>query len=73
MPATRTAKPGTDADATTSVIAGLRNQLGHAGIIDHPSVRHELRKLDELLLSQFDQAAGYKPGRHRSSIAASEG
>ncbi|HET7012505.1 MAG TPA: hypothetical protein VFI65_01250 [Streptosporangiaceae bacterium] len=69
MPASRTAtttKP--DADATTTVIARLRNQLGHAGVIDHPSVRRELRKLDELLLSQFDQA-DYKPGRHRSPIA----
>ena len=72
MPATRTAKPGTDADATTSVIARLRNQLGHAGVIDHPSVRRELRKLDELLLSQFDQTAGAKPGRHRSPVGATE-
>jgi hypothetical protein len=71
MAATRTAKP--DADATTTVIARLRNQLGTAGILEHPSVRRELRKLDELLLSQFDQD-GYKPGRHRSPIgAAAEG
>jgi hypothetical protein len=69
MPATRTTKPGTDADATTSVIARLRNQLGNAGTLEHPAVLRELRKLDELLLSQFDQT-GHKPGRHRSPIAA---
>jgi hypothetical protein len=66
MPATRTAK--TDADATSTVIARLRNQLGHAGVIEHPAVRRELRKLDELLLTQFDQA-DHKPGRHRSTVA----
>jgi hypothetical protein len=71
MPATRTTKSGSDADATTTVIARLRNQLANAGIIDHPSVRRELRKLDELLLSQFDQA-GHTPGRHRSPIGAAE-
>lgn len=68
MPATRTAKPGTDADATTTSIAKLRNQLGNAAMMEHPAVRRELRKLDELLLSQHDQA-GHKPGRHRSPIA----
>jgi hypothetical protein len=71
MPATRTIKSGTDAATTTTVIARLRNQLGHAGIIDNPAVRRELRQLDELLLSQFDQA-GHKPGRHRSPISATE-
>jgi len=54
------------------VIARLRNQLGHAGVIDNPAVRRELRKLDELLLSQFDQT-GYKPGRHRSPVGVTEG
>ncbi len=72
MPATRTTKPGTDADATTTVIARLRNQLGHAGVMEHPAVRRELRKLDELLLSQLDQA-GHKPGRHRSQVGLTEG
>jgi hypothetical protein len=71
MPASAATKTSTktsskpDADATTTVIARLRSQLGHAGVIDHPSVRRELRKLDELLASQFDQT-GHKPGRHRS-------
>ena len=72
MPASRIIKSGTDADATSSVIARLRNQLGHAGVIDNPAVRRELRKLDELLLSQFDQT-GYKPGRHRSPVGVIEG
>jgi hypothetical protein len=64
MAANRTAKP--DTDATTTEIARLRNQLGRAGVMENPSVRRELRKLDELLVSQFDQD-GHKPGRHRSS------
>lgn len=66
MPASRTTKSGTDATATSSEIARLRNQLGRAGVIDNPAVRRELRKLDELLVGQFDQA-GSKPGRHRST------
>lgn len=73
MPASRTTKSGTDADAhaaaTTTVIAGLCSRLSRAGTLDHPSVRCELRKLEELLLSQPDHA-GHKPGRHRSPVSA---
>jgi hypothetical protein len=55
MPSSCTTKPGPDAKAaaTTTVIAGLRNRLAHAGTLDHPAVRYELRKLEELLLSQL--------------------
>lgn len=79
MPASRTTKPtkparpeadaDADATATTTVIAGLRNRLARAGTLDHPAVRCELRKLEELLLLEFDQA-GHKPGRHRSPVGA---
>jgi hypothetical protein len=75
MPTSRTTQPGantdadTDADATTTVIAGLRNRLARTGTLNHPAVRCELRKLEELLLGQLDQA-GHKPGRHRSPVSA---
>lgn len=76
MPASRTTKPvaDTDADAaaTTTVIAGLRNRLARTGTLDHPAVRCELRKLEELLLIELDQA-GHKPGRHRSPVGATVG
>jgi len=67
MSVSRTIKPGADADAdaTTTEIACLRDRLAGAGILDHPAVRCELRKLDELVISQLDQA-GHAPGRHRS-------
>jgi hypothetical protein len=74
MPASRTTKPVADADAdavaTTNVIAGLRNRLTLAGTLEHPAVRCELRKLEEFLLVELDQAAGHKPGRHRSPVSA---
>jgi hypothetical protein len=73
MPASRTTNPGADTDAhvtaTTTVIAGLRNRLARAGTLNHPAVRCELRKLEELLLRQLDQAER-KPGRHRSPVSA---
>lgn len=71
MPATRTTKPvaDTDAAATSTVIAGLRDRLTNAGTLDHPSVRCELRKLEELLITQADYV-GHKPGRHRLPGAA---
>lgn len=73
MPTTRMGKPRPVADAdttaTTAVIAGLRDRLARAGTLNHPAVRCELRKLDELLISQLDQA-GHAPGRHRSPVGA---
>lgn len=71
MPASRTTNAGADADAAaaTTAIAGLRNRLARAGTLNHPAVRGELRKLEELLLSQPDQA-GHAPGRHRSPVGA---
>jgi hypothetical protein len=71
MPASRMTKPGadTDAETTTTVIAGLRSRLARAGTADHPAVQRELRKLEELLINQLDQA-GHTPGRHRSPISA---
>jgi hypothetical protein len=71
MPASRTTQQGADADAaaTTTVIAGLRNRLARAETLNHPAVRCELRKLDDLLIDRLDQA-GHKPGRHRSPVSA---
>jgi len=70
MPAARSTRPVADADATatTTVIAGLRDRLAHAGILDHPAVRCELRKLDELLITQLDHAE-HNPGRHRIRVS----
>lgn len=50
--------------ATTTAIAGLCQRLSRPGLCDHPNVRHELRKLEELLAT-FEQA-GRSPGRHRA-------
>lgn len=73
MPASRTTKPAADADAhaaaTTTVIAGLRSRLTRAGTLDHPAVRCELRKLEELLLLELDHTE-HKPGRHRSPVSS---
>lgn len=69
MPATHVVKPDADTDATTTVIASLRSRLARAGAVEHPAVQRELRKLEELLISKFDQA-GQKPGRHRSPLGA---
>jgi hypothetical protein len=71
MPAAVTTKrtADTEADATTTVIAGLRTRLARGEAVEHPAVQRELRKLDELLINLLDQA-GHKPGRHRSSAPA---
>ena len=71
MPTSLRTKPGTAADvaATTTVIAGLRDRLASAETLKHPEVQCELRKLEELLVSDIGQSA-YKPGRHRSPAAA---
>lgn len=73
MAAFRAIKPGTDTDtdaaAATTAIAGLRDRLARAETLNHPAVRYELHKLDELLIGQLDQV-GYKPGRHRSPVSA---
>lgn len=50
--------------ATTTAIAGLCRRLAHPGMFEHPLVRGELRKLEELLAA-FEQA-GRSPGRHRA-------
>jgi hypothetical protein len=65
----RGAQDGAQADievaATTTAIAGLRRRLRRPGTVEHPAVRRELRKLEEQLVSLFEQA-GRNPGRHRS-------
>src|SRR5690348_5114494 len=51
-----------EAAAMSTAIAGLRRRLKRHGI-EHPSVRRELGKLEELLTTLFEQAG--RPGRHR--------
>lgn len=67
MPASRATKPGTDANiaATTTVIAGLCDRLARTETLEHPAVQSELRKLDDLIVSQLCQS-GHRAGRHRS-------
>jgi len=76
MPASCTtlaAKPQTDAEteatAASTAIAGLRRRLSHQGVIEHPAVLRELRKLEEQLAAQLD-GAGCAQGRHRSPAEA---
>lgn len=66
MLATRTATPVADtgATATSAAIAELCDRLADSGTLEHPAVRCELRKLEELLITQADYA-GHNPGRHR--------
>jgi len=59
-----------EAAATSTAIAGLRRRLKRHGI-EHPSVRRELRKLEDLLTALFEQAG--RPGRHRSQAGRSPG
>jgi|HubBroStandDraft_1064217.scaffolds.fasta_scaffold06035_7 hypothetical protein len=74
MPASRTTRPGADADiaATTTVIAGLRDRLARTETLEHPEIQSELRKLEDLLFSQPGQSA-HKPGRHRSPVSWGSG
>lgn len=58
------------AAATSTAIAGLRRRLRRDGI-GHPSVRKELGKLDETLISLFEQAG--RPGRHRKQASRAPG
>lgn len=57
-----------EAAATSTAIAGLRRRLKRHGI-EHPSVRRELGKLEDLLIALFEQPG--RPGRHRSQASRS--
>jgi hypothetical protein len=60
----------TDAEATTAaeIIAGLRWRLRRPGLVRHPAVLGELRKLEEQVTTQLEQE-DHNPGRHRSPAA----
>lgn len=64
-----TLQPATEAEATNTAtaIAGLRRRLMRPGILGHPAVQGELRKLEEQVTTQLEQD-GRGPGRHRSGI-----
>ena len=57
-----------DAAATSEVIAALRRQLRHQGIMEHPDVSRELRKLEEQLAVLMTKT-GETGGRHRVTTA----
>ena len=59
-----------EAAITSAAIAGVRRRLKRNGI-EHPSVRRELGKLEDLLIALFEQAG--RPGRHRSQASKSTG
>ena len=46
--------------------SGLRRRLKRLGSLEHPSVRHELRKLAEEVAELEDSKR--RPGRHRSNV-----
>ena len=54
-----------DAATTTALIAELHRRLAAPGMLAHPGVCRELRKLAEQLDSQL-APAGRAPGRHRA-------
>jgi hypothetical protein len=58
-----------DTRAATSVIAELRRLLAAPGMLTHPAIRNELRKLEEQLSAELP-CGGRTPGRHRSGPAA---
>jgi hypothetical protein len=64
----------TDAEATTTaaIIEGLRWRLRRPGLVRHPMVLGELRKLEEQVTTQLEQE-GHSPGRHRSPAAGVPG
>jgi hypothetical protein len=55
-----------EAAAATTAIAGLRWRLKRQDTLEHPAVLRELRKLEEQVTAQLEQA-NRNPGRHRSS------
>jgi hypothetical protein len=55
-----------EAAAATTAIAGLRCRFRRQSTLEHPAVRRELRRLEEQLTAQLEQA-DHKPGRHRST------
>jgi hypothetical protein len=58
-----------DAATTTTAIAVLRARLRHQGTLQHPAVSCELRKLEEQLAAQLEQAERTR-GRHRAPASS---
>jgi hypothetical protein len=58
--------PDREAEAAAAVmaIAGLGHKLGTPGVLEHPAVRHELSKLEELITAGIQAASAYT-GCHR--------
>ena len=58
--------PDREAEAAAAVmaIAGLGHKLGTPGVLEHPAVRHELSKLEELITTRIQAASAYT-GNHR--------
>jgi hypothetical protein len=58
--------PDHEAEAAAAVmaIAGLGHKLGTPGVLEHPAVRHELSKLEELITARIQAASTYT-GCHR--------
>lgn len=61
-----------EAEATTIAIAGLRWRLRHRGVLQHPDVLREFRRLEQDVLALLEQP-GQSPGRHRSPARRARG
>jgi hypothetical protein len=67
------AGPDAEAAAVVTAIAGLRWKLRRQGMLEHPAVQQEMRKLEEQVAAQLAHPPGRSPGRHRSPAGGTPG
>jgi hypothetical protein len=69
----RQAQSDAEAAAVVTAIAGLRWKLSRKGMLEHPAVLEEMRKLEEQVTAQLPHPPGRGPGRHRSPAGETAG
>lgn len=62
-----------EAAAIVTAIAGLRWRLRRQGMLEHPAVLREMRKLEDQVAAHLARQADRIPGRHRSPAGATPG
>lgn len=67
------AESDAEAAAIVTAIAGLRWKLRRQGMLEHPAVLQEMRKLEEQIAAQLAHPPGRSPGRHRSPASGTPG
>jgi hypothetical protein len=67
------AESDAEAAAVVTAIAGLRWKLRRQGMLEHPAVLQEMRKLEEQVAAQLAHPSGRSPGRHRSPAGGTSG